>query len=146
MKIFLSPVTDKTVVTVFNKIDKLEGETILKDLSADYQVKLSAKTGQGIDALLETLETIMRNDRILNVHLRVGAVRHMEDDVAVFGFLQGVAVGPELEKEGIRRHPLLEIDQVLETPASVTLTKGKEPQVLIYHTHTTESYGVIQRL
>ncbi len=57
-------VTDKTVVTVFNKIDKLEGETILKDLSADYQVKLSAKTGQGIDALLETLETIMRNDRI----------------------------------------------------------------------------------
>ena len=57
-------VTDKTVVTVFNKIDKLEGETILKDLSADYQVKLSAKTGQGIDTLLETLETIMRNDRI----------------------------------------------------------------------------------
>ena len=57
-------VTDKTVVTVFNKIDKLEGETILKDLSADYQVKLSAKTGQGIDTLLETLETIMTNDRI----------------------------------------------------------------------------------
>ena len=52
------------MVTVFNKIDKLEGETILKDLSADYQVKLSAKTGQGIDTLLETLETIMRNDRI----------------------------------------------------------------------------------
>lgn len=38
------------------------------------------------------------------------------------------------------RLDLLEIDQVLETPASVTLTKGKEPQVLIYHTHTTESY------
>ncbi len=57
-------VTDKTVVTVFNKIDRMEGEIILKDMSADYQVKLSAKTGQGVDKLLETLETILRNDRI----------------------------------------------------------------------------------
>lgn len=57
-------VTDKIVVTVFNKMDKLEGEVILKDLSADYQVKMSAKTGQGADELLETLENILRNDRI----------------------------------------------------------------------------------
>lgn len=35
---------------------------------------------------------------------------------------------------------LTEIDQVLETPASLTLEPGPEPQVLIYHTHTTESY------
>lgn len=33
-----------------------------------------------------------------------------------------------------------EIDQVLEEPAAVLLEKGPEPQVLIYHTHTTESY------
>lgn len=57
-------VTDKIVVTVFNKIDKLEQDVILKDLTADYQVKLSAKTGQGVDQLLETLETILRNERI----------------------------------------------------------------------------------
>ncbi len=57
-------VTDKILVTVFNKTDKLEGEVILKDLSADYQVKMSAKTGQGADELLETLENILRNDRI----------------------------------------------------------------------------------
>ena len=36
---------------------------------------------------------------------------------------------------------LTEIDQVLETPAALTLEPGPEPQVLIYHTHTTESYG-----
>ncbi len=35
---------------------------------------------------------------------------------------------------------LTEIDQVLETPAALTLEPGPEPQVLIYHTHTTESY------
>lgn len=57
-------VRDKIVVTVFNKIDKLEEEIILKDLSADYQVKLSAKTGQGVDKLLELLETILRNEQI----------------------------------------------------------------------------------
>ena len=44
---------------------------------------------------------------------------------------------------GIRNYTKLEpaeIDQVLEEPAAVLLEKGPEPQVLIYHTHTTESY------
>lgn len=57
-------VTDKTMVTVFNKTDREGADTILKDLSADYQVRLSAKTGQGTDALYEVLETILRDDRI----------------------------------------------------------------------------------
>lgn len=36
---------------------------------------------------------------------------------------------------------LLEMDEVLETPATVALDPKEEgPQVLIYHTHTTESY------
>lgn len=33
-----------------------------------------------------------------------------------------------------------EISRVLEEPASVSLEESPEPQVLIYHTHTTESY------
>lgn len=60
-------VTDKIIVTVFNKIDQLDQidrEVILRDFSADYQVKISAKTGQGIPELLETLETILKNQRI----------------------------------------------------------------------------------
>ncbi len=57
-------IMDKTVVTVFNKTDKLDREVILKDLTADYQVKMSAKTGQGVDALLELLETVLRNEQI----------------------------------------------------------------------------------
>ena len=57
-------VTDKTMVTVFNKTDKPEHQEILKDLSADHQVKLSAKTGQGVDQLLQVLETVLRERQI----------------------------------------------------------------------------------
>ncbi len=57
-------VTDKILFTVFNKIDQLQADVILKDLSADYQVKISAKSGDGVDSLLEILETILRNQRI----------------------------------------------------------------------------------
>lgn len=57
-------VEGKVMVTLFNKIDKLEQEASMRDLSADYQVNLSARTGQGMDGLLETLETILRNDSV----------------------------------------------------------------------------------
>ncbi len=57
-------VTDKVIVTVFNKTDLMMGETVLKDLKADYQVKISAKTGAGVPALLETLETILRERKV----------------------------------------------------------------------------------
>lgn len=57
-------VTEKVVVTVFNKMDKVESPVILKDLSADYQVKISARTGQGISELLEILEIILRSQKV----------------------------------------------------------------------------------
>lgn len=57
-------ITDKTVVTVFNKIDRLEHEVILKDLQSDYQVRVSAKTGGGLNELTEILETILRSRKI----------------------------------------------------------------------------------
>ena len=57
-------VTDKIMVTVFNKADLLEGEPILKDLSADYQVKISARTGENVDRLLEILREILRNQKV----------------------------------------------------------------------------------
>ena len=57
-------VTGKTMVTVFNKMDRADAGQIPRDLSADYQVRISARTGQGIPELLETLETILRNEKI----------------------------------------------------------------------------------
>lgn len=57
-------VSGKTIITIFNKIDRLSEDITLRDLNADYQVKLSAKTGEGIDQLKEILETILRNQKI----------------------------------------------------------------------------------
>lgn len=55
---------DKIMVTVFNKIDEEPLDIILRDMKADYQVKISAKTGQGIDGLLKVLDDILRNQKV----------------------------------------------------------------------------------
>lgn len=55
---------DKTVVTVFNKMDQVEQPETLKDLHSDYQVQISAKTGAGLDELKDILEMILRNRKI----------------------------------------------------------------------------------
>lgn len=61
-------VKDKTIITVFNKIDLLpdkEELVSLKDFKSDYTVAASVKTGVGMDALLETIKTILRENKIL---------------------------------------------------------------------------------
>ncbi|PNV59803.1 GTPase HflX [Clostridium sp. chh4-2] len=55
---------DKIMVTVFNKIDEEPLDIILRDMKADYQVKISAKTGQGTDGLLKVLDDILRNQKV----------------------------------------------------------------------------------
>lgn len=57
-------VTGKEVVTVFNKIDKAGADTACRDVASDYRVKLSAKTGEGMEELLSILERILRSRRI----------------------------------------------------------------------------------
>lgn len=57
-------VKDKVVVTVFNKIDQSGADLILRDFSSDYQVNISAKSGEGIDQLLEIIEKILRSQKI----------------------------------------------------------------------------------
>lgn len=57
-------VTDKVMVTVFNKIDALRPDLTLKDISSDYQVRISARTGEGIDELENLVESILRSRRI----------------------------------------------------------------------------------
>lgn len=57
-------VQDKEYVTLFNKIDRSEGETVLRDLQADYQLKISAKTGEGLEELMDLLGRILRSRKI----------------------------------------------------------------------------------
>lgn len=57
-------VKDKIIVTVFNKNDMLDEDVSLRDFNSDYQVKISAKTGFGLEHLTDILETILRNQKI----------------------------------------------------------------------------------
>ena len=57
-------IKDKEIITVFNKVDRPDADTACRDMSADYNVKLSAKTGEGIEELLDLFAIILRNRRI----------------------------------------------------------------------------------
>ena len=57
-------IKDKEIITVFNKVDRQDADTACRDMSADYKVKLSAKTGEGIEELLDLFAIILRNRRI----------------------------------------------------------------------------------
>lgn len=57
-------IKDKEIITVFNKVDRPDADTTCRDMSADYKVKLSAKTGEGIEELLDLFAIILRNRRI----------------------------------------------------------------------------------
>ena len=57
-------VEDKIIVTVFNKIDQKEDGEFPRDLQSDYQVQISAKTGAGEQELLDTLEQILRSQKV----------------------------------------------------------------------------------
>ena len=57
-------VRDKTVITVFNKQDRLTETPIIRDFHADYTVKISAKTGAGLEELLQTVEAALREKKV----------------------------------------------------------------------------------
>lgn len=57
-------IKDKEIITVFNKVDRPDADIACRDMSADYKVKLSAKTGEGIEELLDLFAIILRNRRI----------------------------------------------------------------------------------
>ena len=57
-------VTDKPVITIFNKMDKAGNQQIILDFHADYTVKISAKTKDGISELLQTIEAVLREQKV----------------------------------------------------------------------------------
>lgn len=58
-------IKDKTVVTVFNKMDLADPDRMIKDRRADCAVRISAKTGEGVEKLLEKIGEILREKRVL---------------------------------------------------------------------------------
>lgn len=57
-------VSDKKIVTLFNKQDICTDKEQLRDFQADYVLNISAKSRQGLDELKELLEQILREDQI----------------------------------------------------------------------------------
>lgn len=58
-------VKNKPIITAFNKQDKVEGETILRDFHADHVVRISAKHGDGLEKLQAVIEEVLRGQKVL---------------------------------------------------------------------------------
>lgn len=57
-------VLNKPVITVFNKMDRLGEQILVRDFKADRIVQISAKTGEGLGDLLQTIEELFRDQKI----------------------------------------------------------------------------------
>lgn len=57
-------VTDKTIITVFNKIDKLDEKPLLSDANADYVVQAAVKKREGLSEIDEAIADALKNMRI----------------------------------------------------------------------------------
>jgi GTP-binding protein HflX len=57
-------ITDKPVITVWNKADLVPEDALFRDFGADASVKLSAKTGEGLDEFYSELARILRDSRV----------------------------------------------------------------------------------
>lgn len=58
-------VKDKTMVTLFNKQDRIAEKENLRDFKADYCLKISAKTGEGLEEMKSLMEKLLRERSIL---------------------------------------------------------------------------------
>lgn len=57
-------VKDKIIITVFNKIDKLEEKTIMKDFNADYTIEAAIKKGTGLDDINDAIGKALKEMRV----------------------------------------------------------------------------------
>lgn len=57
-------VTEKPIITAFNKQDRLSGDEILRDFKADRMVGISAKTGKGLEELKAVIEELLREQKM----------------------------------------------------------------------------------
>ena len=58
-------VENKTMITLFNKQDRLQQRQIQRDFRADYVLNISARTGEGLMELKDRLEEILTEHQIL---------------------------------------------------------------------------------
>ena len=62
-------VTDKPVITVFNKTDKMARDVRIRDFQADKTVRISALEGIGIEELEKAIEEVLRKKKAAIEHV-----------------------------------------------------------------------------
>lgn len=58
-------VKDKIIITVFNKIDKVEGKPVLRDFNADYTVSAAIKKNIGLNEINDAIEVALKSMRVM---------------------------------------------------------------------------------
>ena len=58
-------IKDKPVITIFNKQDKEDAQQTVRDFQADYTVRISARTKEGLAELKEMIEAVLRGQKVL---------------------------------------------------------------------------------
>ncbi|KMZ52478.1 GTPase HflX [Dorea sp. D27] len=115
-------IKDKPVITLFNKQDKEEAQQTVRDFQADYTVRISARTKEGLEELKEMIEAVLRGQKVLIEQLysyneaaklqlirkygELTAEEYREDGifvsayvpVSVYGKVRSVSLGDSLNK------------------------------------------------
>lgn len=93
-------VKGKPIITVFNKIDRMESPQHLVDRGAEASVMISAKTGQGLPELRDAMQTILTKNLIeierLYPYTAAGKVQLIREG--------GILLSESYEPDGIRIH------------------------------------------
>ena len=90
-------ITDKPVITVWNKCDLVEDDELFRDFEADASIKISARTGEGMDSFFDEVAKILRNSRV-----SVDAVIPYKDAALVAEIRKtGQLLSEEYEEEGV---------------------------------------------
>ena len=58
-------IAGKTIITLFNKQDRMDNPVNIRDFKADKTLKISAKTGEGLEQLKETLDEVLHERHML---------------------------------------------------------------------------------
>lgn len=58
-------VKDKMIITVFNKIDKVEEKPVLRDFNADYTVSAAIKKNIGLNEINDAIEVALKSMRVM---------------------------------------------------------------------------------
>ena len=115
-------IKDKPVITIFNKQDKEDAQQTVRDFQADYTVRISARTKEGLAELKEMIEAVLRGQKVLIEQLypyneaaklqlirkygELMAEEYREDGifvsayvpVSVYGRVRSVSLGDSLNK------------------------------------------------